>query len=155
MLEAIPRILADAGAKQVCLVALSGGAMYALSLLRERQDLIRIDLPIYLMSPWVPPSKSGVRVHMAMKYVPSIMTRSVGTLASMLLGRLLAATEKEHKGSELSISDSTMQETCGGSRAEIEHHRHHYKRCLFAEATSGSAEDYLLGEQHQSNLPYM
>lgn len=148
LLEAVPLILADAGVERVGLMALSGGAQYALDLLWHRPDLIMTDAPVFLLSPWVHPRKSGVRSHAFMSYVPASMTRSAASFASFVLKKLVANVKKEQKSGNFvhKRNEARVPTTCGGTPDEVERRRQFFARKLFAEDVTGSAEDYLLGK---------
>jgi len=147
-LEAIPKIFEHAGVKQkVVLMALSGGVPYALNFLWYRPDLFSND--VYFISPWIHPSKSGVRFHYWASMLPAYMTRSMGKFAVFMLKTLIARIPKDGSNRKFvkAIPDleTKIQETCGGDADEIERRRQAYINALFTEDVSGSAEDYLLG----------
>lgn len=142
------------GLKHVGLASHSCGVIYLMNILYHMPEILSSESPtVYMLSPWVHPSKSGVKMLTIASAMPAGFVQSWTKVTSFLVNNLMPSLssfsskskKKEEKAQKVTAKDEKMLATCGLSAAETENTRNYYIKMFFAEETSGSSEEASLG----------
>ncbi|KAF7712321.1 Alpha/beta hydrolase fold-1 domain-containing protein [Penicillium ucsense] len=160
-LEMVPVLLQHLEVETVTLVAHSSGVIYLFNTLYHLPQVVAAPAPtVYLISPWVHPSKSGAKLLTIFSAMPAGLVSGWNKMTSFLVNRLMPSSaptskEKSHpkkhaKGADVAGSDSladgaTLFETCGLTPATKQPTRDYFVKMFFEEDTSGVAEEAKLG----------
>ncbi|KAL2419959.1 hypothetical protein ABEF95_009476 [Exophiala dermatitidis] len=169
-LETVPKILSALDVTQVGLIAHSCGIIYAFNTVYHTPDLLTPNMPLVLLSPWVHPSKSGVKMLTIASAMPAGLMQGLNKVTSFLVKNLIPSpSDKDGKATKKAQKDQQSQqqqekqqqqrkqptaddkkwlETTGFVASETEEFRNHFIKMFFAEDTTGASEEASLGLKH-------
>ncbi|KAG9776908.1 hypothetical protein KCU88_g4679, partial [Aureobasidium melanogenum] len=176
-LETVPTVLSALEVSQVGLIAHSCGIIYAFNTVYHTPELLSPGMPLVLLSPWVHPSKSGVKMLTIASAMPAGLMQGLNKVTSFLVKNLISSPgdkegknktkehqkQKDHQQQQqqrkqptnktLSAEDKKWLESTGFVASETEEFRNYFIKMFFAEDTTGASEEASLGLKHGGGKP--
>ncbi|EHY56725.1 hypothetical protein HRR83_002192 [Exophiala dermatitidis] len=176
-LETVPKVLSALEVSQVGLIAHSCGIIYAFNTVYHTPELLSPGMPLVLLSPWVHPSKSGVKMLTIASAMPAGVMQGLNKVTSFLVKNLIPSPgdkegknktkehqkQKDHQQQQqqrkqptnktLSAEDKKWLESTGFVASETEEFRNYFIKMFFAEDTTGASEEASLGLKHGGGKP--
>lgn len=164
-LETVPILLRYLKVDKVTLAAHSSGVIYLFNTVYHLPEILTPKPTIYLISPWVHPSKSGAKMLTIASAMPAGLVTGWNKMTSFLVNRLMPSSAPADQGkkknkkdpqsdSAITADEKTLLETCGLSLSAKQPTRDYFVKMFFEEDTSGVADEAKLGLKTGSGVSW-